>query len=247
MEAPGGTTIAGTIGIFLSSETEGTLHKFCVVRNCFVDFGDATSLSSDYCAIAVGGGLGTIVEHNRFANAQFGLLLPNKLTTSDLIVRHNYFLRIPKTFEVDMTGTTGLGSLNRLVVLNNVVEWPTKTFVSPVAIHTIGQTVGNPPGTPTIKKLIIRDNVIRRVDNDPDGSEVGIKLEGAWEEAIIDNNVIDVGDAEKGVNHADAATAKIKPFNNLKNDGTLLRSKNTGTELHDPELTTDVEDLLLGL
>ena len=97
------------------------------------------------------------------------------------------------------------------------------------------------------KVLVLRDNVMRRREAEaPNGNETGIDLTAAtYDEAVVDDNLMDVGNVDKGFRHPN--TGKIKVFNNLKSDGTLLRGYNTGTGLRDQELTTEVEDVLLGI
>jgi hypothetical protein len=70
-----------------------------------------------------------------------------------------------------------------------------------------------------------------------------------WTNAIVSNNIIDLGtNVDDRVFHGAVATGvTVKPINNLKNDGTLLRGYNNATQTHDAELTTDVEDVILGV
>ena len=81
--------------------------------------------------------------------------------------------------------------------------------------------------------------------DDPfEGSTVGLDL-NQYTDAVVENNLLDVSDLDYGVRHANAGTLKV--FNNMRSDGTLVRGYNTVTHLHDPELTTDVEDVYLAL
>jgi hypothetical protein len=105
---------------------------------------------------------------------------------------------------------------------------------------------GTVPVGSQIGKVIIRDNVFRRMDDAPNGEEYGLSLTSCGN-LILENNLINVSSSypDHAVDHNLCTTTKV--FNNRITDGTLLRGWDTGTSLHDPELTTDAEDTLLGL
>ena len=148
-------------------------------------------------------------------------------------MRHNYFYNTAKVICAEMYGSSGL--LHRMLVLNNLIEWPViATFTSPEALRLSGSA------SLSFKKLVIRDNIIRRMDSSTNGSEVGMQLT-SWEDAIVENNVIDLG-APDSAFVEDGSSPQIKFFNNLMSDGTLLRGYNTAAGRHDRELADDLED-----
>jgi len=92
--------------------------------------------------------------------------------------------------------------------------------------------------------VVLRGNVVRYQSPpaSPDPTDYGIRLKNCVN-SILENNVIDVGPANNAVYHTNCGT--VKPFNNQTSGG-VFRPGFDGT-LHDQELTTEVEDVLLGL
>jgi len=92
--------------------------------------------------------------------------------------------------------------------------------------------------------VVLRGNVVRYQSPpaSPDPTDFRIRLQNCVN-SIVENNLIDVGEANNAVYHTNCGT--VKPFNNQTSGG-VFRPGFDGT-LHDQELTTEVEDVLLGL
>lgn len=144
-------------GIKLVSDTNGIYHKFCVVRNCYVSL----NTIGTHVGVSICGGLGTIVEHNRVRQANYAVALaPTKVggtqeinSSRDMIVRHNYFYDTPggMNFNVLNAGR----DCERLIVLNNVMEWGTN-WITCQGLWLLGSA--------KVNKFICRGNVFRRED-----------------------------------------------------------------------------------
>ena len=73
---------------------------------------------------------------------------------------------------------------------------------------------------------------------------VGITLNSV-DEAVVESNVINVATANDAVSHT--VCGKVKPFNNQTSAGVFRPGYDGTALLHDGELTTDVQDVLLEL
>lgn len=131
---------------------------------------------------------------------------------------------------------------------NNYIEWASSGDVT----DPYGVFVEQSGSTAKIRQLVIRDNIIKRLDGSSyTDSERGIYLSDSavWNNLMVDNNLLDIGTtATNGVSHPVLpGGATISPFNNRKSDNTFLPAQNRGTNQIDQELTTDVETLFIGL
>ena len=105
-----------------------------------------------------------------------------------------------------------------------------------------------PETIPLLGDFIIRGNVMRRVGN-PATFDSAVQLQGLAN-AVVDDNIVDVleggsGVATQGIAHTGAGHFTV--FNNKTSAGSLVRGYNVTTSLHDPELTTEVENLWMSL
>ena len=217
-------------------------HRFCVIRDCYVDMGanNATRMGYSYFGIEAADGIGTIVENNQILNSRYGIVWKG-LTTSgsgavDTVIRQNNFINVGIVMGEAGSNTASIG---RIIILNNSAEWPTTAyFPAPIGVTaTISPAIGN---------LIARGNLFRRpVGNAPNASEIGLAFQNCTS-LIVENNVADVGAASDNAVRYSNCTS-VKAFNNKKADGTFVAAYNTSTLLHLGELTTDVEDALLAI
>jgi len=236
VDSPGGLgTAQKCIGLHFSSEVSTTYHEACTMRNCVVDFG-TTNFSLNYIGVVAGGGRGTIIEQNQIRNCQYGRSYDNQIVTIDQIIRNNYFFNVATAIVQD---STVAGTLGRLIVMKNVIEWPT-SVTTPVGIDLIGHGTSGVFGT-----VIVRENIFRRYgDGTPLIGDVGIRLNGC-SNVTVENNVVRVLTANNAFQHQACGTIQV--FNTRSTDGTFYPGYNSTTLLHDPELTTEVENALLAL
>ena len=115
--------------------------------------------------------------------------------------------------------------------------------LSPVGIQLFG--TNRTSTTRVFGQVIIRGNLIRPLDGVTDARDsVGINLNSV-DEALIESNVINVATPDNALKHT--VCDKVKPFNNQTSAGVFRPGWDTAKLVHDAELTTDVQDVLLEL
>ncbi len=218
-------------------------HSGCEIRDCVVDGaveGGEADFDRDIRGVVASGGAGTIIEGNRIRNCRHGgpcqVAGEATVSTQDLIVRDNAYARVQ--YGISM-GLASPQTVQRLVALDNWIELGTDDQES---WNISGIQLKRSSGV-GFTNVILRGNVIRCDGGqyDPEG-DYGIELQGCAH-AIVQNNLIDIEVANNAVSHP--STDGVTLFNNQTADGEF-RPGFDGT-LHDQELTTEVEDVLLGL
>jgi hypothetical protein len=245
VDSPGGSPgTSACIALHLSAEkastppTDYSYHEGCGIRNCIVDFG-TTNFALNYVGFAAGGGRGTIIEGNQIKNCQFGRSYDNQFVTIDQIIRNNYFFNVATGIIQD---STVAGTVGRLIVQKNVIEWPDPTVLTTAAIGVdlIGHATSG-----VFVTVIIRDNIFRRYGNlTPLAGDIGIRLNGCTN-VTVENNVMNLATANNAFTHQSCTTVQV--FNTRSTDGTFYPGYNSTAAVHDAELTTDVEIAVLGL
>ena len=251
VQEPGGANSNPVVCLHVGSATgTGILsyHTACAIRNCWVDCSDAT-FTKEYQAISAMFGKGTIVEGNRIYNCKNGGPyydgtegdLPTTVqAVTDLVVRDNYYYNVH--FGVFISTNASSGNVGRVIIQKNVFELGQATS-APAAVTLFGGNRSSPPGF--FAQLILRGNLIRPVDGAaPSASTLGITLNSV-DEAVVESNVINVATSDKALSHT--VCGSVKPFNNQSSAGVFLPGYDGTAFVHDPELTTDVQDVLLEL
>lgn len=229
----------GTLyGFYLSYET-GFEHRFCTLRNNYIDL---TAINNGTVGVGASGGIGTIIEYNRILNCLHAFELANAANTTDVVFRQNFIRNVEQAVYLSLTGTTDVA---RVLLHNNYVEWPTTGEVWGVHFTQTGSTA-------KIRQLVIRENIMRRIDAaTPAAAQHGVYLgdNAVWNNLVVDNNLLDVAPTiANGVSHPPLPTgATVTLFNNRKTDNTFLPGHIRTTAFIDQELTTDVETLIIGL
>ena len=160
------------------------------------------------------------------------------ISTQDLIVRDNVYARVQDGISLELPSNQ---TVNRIVALNNWIELGTDD-VGEWYVCGIRLKRSSADG---FQHTILRGNGIRcdGLEYNPEG-DYGIEL-GGCSSAIVENNLIDIQFPDNSVVHA--ACGSVKCFNNQTAGAEFLRGYNNDTGRHDAELTTDVEDVILGL
>jgi len=136
--------------------------------------------------------------------------------------------------------------VGNLVYENNIVDLMTSLSPSgnlaPVTGFSIGGAGQGVPQAYVFRRLTIRENLVRHVDNasDPTQFPYAVFLDSC-ENAIVDGNIIKL-DRTAPIQHTNSKT--VYPFNNRTPSGALLRGSEYGTNKIDPDLETQVEDAL---
>jgi hypothetical protein len=234
------------IGFLLTSDVTTGHHKLCVIRDCFADLTDnATTvhLADKYIGIAAGGGLGTTVANNQIQNAGYGISWYSSAGTQDLVIRGNAMTNVANGFADPTASSVGI---DRIILLNNVVEWPLSgTTASPVGIKFDGSSGSS---TTIFKEVIARGNIFKRPFGDTPllvRSEIGLSFQNCTN-VIAENNIADVGTSPNNA-LCYLICATVKAFNTRKPDGTFVPGYYITGATHIPEITTDVEDALLAI
>jgi hypothetical protein len=93
------------------------------------------------------------------------------------------------------------------------------------------------------RRVVIRNNVIRYVDNLTEQTVRNVAIELSYcEDALVENNVVDLAIADP-IRHSDSNS--VKYFNNTNPAGQLIQGAlvpPTGVAVKQDELTTFIED-----
>lgn len=252
LDTPSGynSSTTAVTGILLSGEmVSGAMyyHTACVVRDCLIDFasGGTADFSKNYRGITANGGVGTMVEGNAVRNCYCAYYASNSVAspsvatqeTKDLILRGNYFYNVLKGIHQEYVNAKW--QLGRIIVQKNVIEMAVLPTLSSLGIKLDGHS--NSPNP--FLMVIVRANTIRHVDGAAGyAGTMGLSLNGC-QAANVEQNLIDVNTANESINHD--STVKVNTFYNQSSAGVFLPAYNTTTALHDRDLVTDVEDVIL--
>lgn len=252
---PAGSCDNATITCVVLDAPASTIyfHRACVVRDTYIDCNGGAS-SCKFYGISTTGGVGTILEMNRIWNCATAFFIFDGAVadfplTKDVIIRDNHILNVDRGVSVNFT-TNSTNPANypmgRLVITGNLIELATTG--SPIAANISSSAL--PPSNSTVEQLIIRQNIIRNLD-DQIGSAgaVGIHMD-CVENAIVEENIINIGSTPTNPNNLLAiarsnTVKKIKTFNNQSTAGVFLGCWNGAA--HDGDLVTEIEDMMIGI
>ena len=146
------------------------------------------------------------------------------------------------------TGTVNaLWQAQQCVIENNIIELIPSymDWGSPVGIDLIA----GPPtpyvdiGARVFRRLVIRNNVIRCVDNLTESTVRNLAIQLSFcEDALVEDNVVDLAIPDP-IRHSNSTT--VKYFNNRNADGQLIQGvlvPSVGGSVKQDELTTFIED-----
>jgi len=146
------------------------------------------------------------------------------------------------------TGTVNaLWQVQQCVIENNVIELIASymDWGSPVGIDLIAAPASDfvAIGARVFRQLVIRNNVIRYMDNLTESIVRNLAINLSYcEDALVENNVVDLAIADP-IRHSNSTTAKY--FNNTNSAGQLIQGvllPSGGASIKQDELTTFIED-----
>lgn len=135
------------------------------------------------------------------------------------------------------------------IIENNLFDLPAPNGIpgSFPASFGIKFLVTNATGSAVYTSVFIRSNRVRGLNGWPawQGS-MGMQLSNI-QNLTVENNIVDVKATEPDNSIRQWSCGTVQAFNNRQSTGQLLQLFNPTTSQHVPELTTEAENVLLGL
>jgi hypothetical protein len=140
---------------------------------------------------------------------------------------------------------SALWQVQECIIENNVIEL-IPSFMgwgSPVGIDQIADPQLDMAAFRVFRQLVIRNNVIRYVDNLTESTVLNLAIQlSSCEDALVEDNVVDLAIADP-IRHSSSTT--VKYFNNTNSAGQLIQGvlvASGGGSVKQDELTTFIQD-----